>query len=169
MTCVMLRWPPRAAPPCRHIGNRRRRRLRTTPSARRAASPACRPCRTRGIAQGLMSAFQHLAALAGGGIGDLYGRHREFALGIKGGIGLRASARPEWSIEPRPRHSKNSRSSNTRRTAASAARIAVFRHDAAHIGSRSRARPSAICCRTIQTANAAHRAARSPATTIGRL
>ena len=34
----------------RHSGNRRRRRLPTTPSARRAASPACRRCRTPCIA-----------------------------------------------------------------------------------------------------------------------
>ena len=77
---------------------RAKRRLRRARRAEHLALPR------------LDHALEHLAALAGFRIGDLHVRHCEFRSASKRAYAARILT-PEWSIEPRPRHSKNSRNS----------------------------------------------------------
>jgi hypothetical protein len=73
---------------------------------------------------------------------------------------------PEWSIEPKPRHSKNSRNSNARPTAARAAPLPSAGTMRLYWFSISQ-RPSAICLTTIQI-DCSTSSGSKPAITTGR-
>ncbi len=113
-----------------HRSSGRRRSLRTTPCRSPSASPACRACRTACNRTGFFTPrriaphSQAGLSLAGNGL-DVEDLFR-----VEGGEFLAQFQRADRAPAPRPRHSKVSRSSNTRATISCALTIAVGRHRA---------------------------------------